>query len=472
MPLTVTLDKEKYVDVELPQSTDESPTPEGYIHVGDTSGPECTSAEYQVFRSTADPSREVISNPVFHHAESSTDSFVQASPVTVVRELGGGMSDPTSPTNRAASRSPTQWLIAGVGIALVLAIVAIALGVAGSTGSDGGSTSPPTAQLPASVGVGASTAVNVDELIANMTVLQDLVRTQTGVVSSLEMTVNRTQSEVTALRATVALHDTALSVVAELRATLADQNTTQSDDVTVLNGIIAEQNSTIAELTNITLQHSLAISAQNVSISNLTQTLEPFPVFNKLRVGNSVYNMYSASLPVQRIQYTSYATCTVGSDPLFPYGAVGGGSECQYAQTPYLSLKTSFSCGSPTINQPNSVFYHVEFQGHVFGNNEAFSCRAIGYLVRADNGHVRNQSACTTGFPTASGTTIQLTTYCAPTSDHLVFRFFNPSWALINNRWHASDILANYVAGNSPLLQAGAAMAIVDQAMHINATVF
>eukprot|EP00037_Helgoeca_nana_P025188 m.272782 g.272782 ORF g.272782 m.272782 type:complete len:218 (+) comp26879_c0_seq52:136-789(+) len=191
MSRTVALDKEKYVDVELPQSTGESARTEGYIHVGDTCtpGPEDTNAEYQVFRSTADPSREVISNPVFHHAESSTDSFVQASPVTVVRELGGGMSDPTSPTNRAASRSPTQWLIAGVGIALVLAIVAIALGVAGSTGSDGGSTSPPTAQLPASVGVGASTAVNVDELIANMTVLQDLVRTQTGVVSSLEMTV-------------------------------------------------------------------------------------------------------------------------------------------------------------------------------------------------------------------------------------------------------------------------------------------
>eukprot|EP00037_Helgoeca_nana_P025189 m.272994 g.272994 ORF g.272994 m.272994 type:complete len:466 (+) comp26879_c0_seq71:866-2263(+) len=465
MPLTVTLDKEKYVDVELPQSTDESPTPEGYIHVGDTSGPECTSAEYQVFRSTADPSREVISNPVFHHAESSTDSFVQASPVTVVRESGGGMSDPISPTNRATSR----WLIAGVGIALVLAIVAIALGVSGSSGSDGGSTFPPTAQLPASVGVGVSTALNVDELIANMTALQNLVQTQTSVISSLEMTVNRTQSEVTALRATVALHDTALSVVAELRATLADQNTTQSDDVTVLNGIIAEQNSTIAELTNITLQHSLAISAQNVSISNLTQTLEPFPVFNKLRVGNSVYNMYSASLPVQRIENApdaADAACTVGSDPSFPYGAVGGGSACNYARTPYLSLKTNYVCGSPTID----AMYQVEFQGHIYLNDEAFSCRAIGYLHTVLGSHIRNQSACTTGFPTASGTTIQLTTYCAPESNHLVFRFFNPSWA--HNMWHASDILANYIAGNSPSLQAGAAMAIVDQAMHINATVF
>jgi uncharacterized coiled-coil protein SlyX len=125
----------------------------------------------------------------------------------------------------------------------------------------------------------------------------------------------------------VAAHNAALSVlhsvVTELRTTLAGQNTTQSDDVNVLNSIIAEQNSTIAGLTSITLQHSLAISAQNVSISNLTQTLEPFPVFNKLRVGNSVYNMYSASLPVQRIQNTSDTACTVGSDPLFPYGAVG-----------------------------------------------------------------------------------------------------------------------------------------------------
>ena len=69
------------------------------------------------------------------------------------------------------------------------------------------------------------------------------------------------------------------------------------------------------------------------------------------------------------------------------------------------------------------------------------------------------------------GTTVQLTSYCGPSSNALVFRLFDPSWVM--DRWHASDLLVNYIGGGRGYIGRGAdTMQIVDAAMHTAEQIF
>jgi hypothetical protein len=132
--------------------------------------------------------------------------------------------------------------------------------------------------------------------------------------------------------------------VTELRATVAAQNSTivtQSTTIQSLSNASARHTIALTTQSGVDAAQATALAAHTATLTNLTQTLQPFPVFDKLRVGNSVFNMYSAKLPVQKIQNTTHPSCTVGSDPLFLYGSDGGGSYCRFADTPYLSPQTA-----------------------------------------------------------------------------------------------------------------------------------
>jgi len=52
-----------------------------------------------------------------------------------------------------------------------------------------------------------------------------------------------------------------------------------------------------------------------------------------------------------------------------------------------------------------------------------------------------------------------------------VFRLFDPSWVM--DRWHASDLLVNYIGGGGGYIGRGAdTMQIVDAAMHTAEQIF
>lgn len=211
------------------------------------------------------------------------------------------------------------------------------------------------------------------------------------------------------------------------------------------------------------------IQQQQTTIQGLTDMLTPYPVFSKLRVGNQIFGLYQTSLPVQKIQRTLDTRCTPGPNGTavqFPFGSSVGGRACGYADTPYLSLETNYLCGSNMTND----MYHLHFEGHIFRDSESFSCQAVGYLYGA-RGHTFAQTNCNDDFPTTSNLTMQLTSYCAPQSGNLVFRFFDPNWAA--DRWHASDLLVNYVGGGGSYIGRGAdTLQIIDAAMHITPQVF
>ena len=76
----------------------------------------------------------------------------------------------------------------------------------------------------------------------------------------------------------------------------------------------------------------------------------------------------------------------------------------------------------------------------------------------------------TTTFTLELGHTHAATRYCGPSSNALVFRLFDPGWVV--DRWHASDLLINYIGGGGWYIGRGASMQIVDAAMHTAAQIF
>jgi microcystin-dependent protein len=148
-----------------------------------------------------DPSRAVIYNPIFQRRsqdgsggrdggrgnDSSTDAHFEyeepslaAAPVPIMRSVNS-----TPNTSQGTKSTATCWVTTAVLIALALSVVGVVLGSMSASGR--GSTSPQQAgssmAAPAS---DASVVVDMRELVANMTLLRELVQAQADTIVFLE----------------------------------------------------------------------------------------------------------------------------------------------------------------------------------------------------------------------------------------------------------------------------------------------
>eukprot|EP00037_Helgoeca_nana_P024428 m.259346 g.259346 ORF g.259346 m.259346 type:complete len:565 (+) comp26635_c0_seq32:129-1823(+) len=165
----------------------------GYLNVDGAPG-----YEYEV------PAREekprhgpAVSNPTFHPdgfdgfgGATSTDAYelieAPAAPAVPVRRVesgaGSGGKEPKASTPR--------WMVVAVILALLLGVVAIAMGFL-SGGSDSGGNTAPTTAPPTTVQIGASVrGPNITELAANLSLLQGMVQSQAAMIQSLQSQLN------------------------------------------------------------------------------------------------------------------------------------------------------------------------------------------------------------------------------------------------------------------------------------------
>ena len=184
---------------------------------------------------------------------------------------------------------------------------------------------------------------------------------------------------------------------------------------------------------------------------------------NKLKVGNSISNLWSADLPVgvDMIRTTPDGRCCGGSAPYssdsgdYASGPCFDVSGCGYA-TGKLHMKTNMLCANPA-----NAMYHLEFRGHLFRAKKAFFCEAVGYLAAA--GLTHTNAACHHA-PSDIYHDMGISTYCT-TDGYLAFALTDPGHTTDGNLWHASDIVVNYVGGSGNYVARGSLLEITESAI-------
>eukprot|EP00037_Helgoeca_nana_P024429 m.259389 g.259389 ORF g.259389 m.259389 type:complete len:539 (+) comp26635_c0_seq38:129-1745(+) len=179
----------------------------GYLNVDGAPG-----YEYEV------PAREekprhgpAVSNPTFHPdgfdgfgGATSTDAYelieAPAAPAVPVRRVesgaGSGGKEPKASTPR--------WMVVAVILALLLGVVAIAMGFL-SGGSDSGGNTAPTTAPPTTAQVSATIGgPDINELATNLSLLQQVVQAQTAVVQEQSTNLSVFQQLVQDQAATIA----------------------------------------------------------------------------------------------------------------------------------------------------------------------------------------------------------------------------------------------------------------------------
>jgi hypothetical protein len=157
-----------------------------------------------------------VSNPVFDGFgdASSTDAYEQIesaahapSSAVPVRRTDDGAGGGGKMTHKATPR----WMVVGVGVALLLGVVAIAMGFLASGGSDSGgntaTTAPPTtAQVSATVSSAdlAALQARLDGYAANMSLIQQVVQAQSSVVQEQSVNISLFQQLVQDQAVTIA----------------------------------------------------------------------------------------------------------------------------------------------------------------------------------------------------------------------------------------------------------------------------
>ena len=142
-------------------------------------------------------------------------------------------------------------------------------------------------------------------------------------------------------------------------------------------------------------------------------------VGSPVRIGNTIYNAFATSLPI------------------------GSG----YSTLP-IHLKTNWVCGEPSVN----IMYNVEFKGMHFIAKSEINAVAVGYLY-STNGLKYDNTRTISGEVTVSA-------YCSPVDSHLVFKLVSAI------DWHASDLLVNFISGNSYYTRTAADTFEIIHAMH------
>jgi len=179
-----------------------------------------------------------------------------------------------------------------------------------------------------------------------------------------------------------------------------------------------------------------------------------------LRVGNTIYNAWSAKLPVPA-KDTKDSRCKPGCSGSSCYGTYKNGFYvgCGYANGD-LHIKTSLQCGlSTSVHE----MYNFELKGHLFRAKKPFFCQAVGYL---NGGTLRYESAaCSTdGLYGFDGQKMTLAQYCDKAEKVLVLRLGDPGNA--GNQWHASDITMNFIGGDGSYIERAADHFAVTDAIH------
>eukprot|EP00037_Helgoeca_nana_P024426 m.259326 g.259326 ORF g.259326 m.259326 type:complete len:558 (+) comp26635_c0_seq28:129-1802(+) len=189
----------------------------GYLNVDGAPG-----YEYEV------PAREekprhgpAVSNPTFHPdgfdgfgGATSTDAYelieAPAAPAVPVRRVesgaGSGGKEPKASTPR--------WMVVAVILALLLGVVAIAMGFL-SGGSDSGGNTAPTTAPPTTAQVSATIGgPDINELATNLSLLQQVVQAQTAVVQEQSTNLSVFQQLVQDQAATIASLQSQLNTTA------------------------------------------------------------------------------------------------------------------------------------------------------------------------------------------------------------------------------------------------------------------
>ena len=101
--------------------------------------------------------------------------------------------------------------------------------------------------------------------------------------------------------------------------------------------------------------------------------------------------------------------------------------------------------------------FHFRASGYLLTNAEAFECHAVGYLSGSSG--ISAKSSYCSGTPVASTThgvhgNVELYPYCGVASNKLVLRLEDPNNSI--NRWHASDVTLDFVAGDLGYMQSAA----------------
>ena len=142
---------------------------------------------------------------------------------------------------------------------------------------------------------------------------------------------------------------------------------------------------------------------------------ESMTIDGPLRVGNSIYNVYSGPLP-------------------------NDGTSVSFLDAHY---KTSIGCHSEAM-------WTVEFRGHNYFATKSIHAVGTGYAYTpAGLFNVKNHDYI--------NATSALTTYCT-SDDYVAFKLFS------NAGWHASDLTINFIGGDSGSAALGAALMSITQA--------
>ena len=208
------------------------------------------------------------------------------------------------------------------------------------------------------------------------------------------------------------------------------------------------------------------IQPRNLTLVNAT-------VSNQLRVGNRILDLWSEDLPVPKmlasIDGDPLGRCTKENGVWQYKRSDGSFGKCGYAAGA-LHMQTSLPCSTEAAAEYADVvsyMWHFKLTGHNFHGREWYECHGVGYMQSLSAGISSHSSAeCLGSSATRQGGNVQLSQYCGPSSGLLVLKLDDSDPP---ERWHASDLLIDFICGKSNYCQTAANAVSVLDAQHNDA---
>jgi environmental stress-induced protein Ves len=248
---------------------------------------------------------------------------------------------------------------------------------------------------------------------ANISMLQG----ETAAIPGLQSAITTLQGETSALpgmQANISMLQGETAAIPGLQSAI----TTLQGETSALAGMQSAITTLQGETSALPGMQS-AIDAAEADLAGLQAQLddmgESMTVDGPLRVGNSIYNVYSGPLP-------------------------NDGTSVSFLDAHY---KTSIGCHSEAM-------WTVEFRGHNYFATKSIHAVGTGYAYTPVGlFNVKNHDYV--------NATSALTTYCT-SDDYVAFKLFS------NAGWHASDLTINFIGGDSGSAALGAALMSITQA--------
>ena len=207
-----------------------------------------------------------------------------------------------------------------------------------------------------------------------------------------------------------------------------------------------------------------------VNLTSATADISTTP-----RVGNRIFDLWSADLPVE-VQRASIDGDALGRctkiDGIWRYVTSDYNVKCGSAAG-NLHIQTNLPCSTNAIiSSPVKYMYHFKLTGHNFQGREWYECHAVGYMESLAIGlsdHIGSNCVGTPASSTRQGGSIGVSQYCGAASGYLVLELVDSTPP---ERWHASDLIIDFIGGKSNYAQLAADHVAILAAEHNDVRTF